>query len=84
MRIELTPDMQEIVDELIASGRYASAEEVVVDALAHLRTWRTIQDLGPAFDEALAECERGECTPLDFNEIKRKARELARTKGLDN
>ncbi|MEX2173124.1 MAG: hypothetical protein WD872_02095 [Pirellulaceae bacterium] len=32
--------------------------------------------LKATFDEAIAELERGEGKPLDFGEIKRKAREL--------
>ena len=80
----MTPDMQEIVDEMIASGRFATAKEVVVAALAHFRAWPTIQDLGPAFEEAIAECERDECTPLDFDEIKRKGRERVKAKQHEN
>ncbi|BDI32696.1 hypothetical protein CCAX7_47470 [Capsulimonas corticalis] len=36
MSISLTPEQEAIVQDRLASGRYASAEDVITDALFHL------------------------------------------------
>lgn len=76
MSIALTPEMAGAVRAAVDSGEYASTSEVIRDAL---RLWkshqaaraRDIEALGRAWHEGV---ESGPATPLDFAEVKAKAR----------
>ena len=76
LSIALTPDMAAIVRQAVESGDYASASEVIRDAL---RDWKLRRALG---QEMVLELRRlwqegldsGPAAPLDMDEIKREAR----------
>lgn len=75
MRLELPPELEAIVDEAVQSGRYASAIDVVRDALgrldddeAHFRTLKREIERGIASPHAPLE-------PNFFADLKRRGRE---------
>jgi len=76
LSIALTAEMASAVREAVRSGEYASASEVVRDAL---RIWkahqnaraREVEELRRAWREGV---ESGPATPLDVPKIKAKAR----------
>jgi antitoxin ParD1/3/4 len=77
--IALSPEMVAMLKGAVASGEYASASEVVREAL---REWNLrkaeIERLRKAWREGV---ESGPSRPLDFQEIKRRGRErLAQAK----
>ena len=75
MRLELPPELEVIVDEAVQSGRYASAIDVVREALGRL------DDDEAHFRALKREIERGKASPhapLEpnfFAELKRRGRE---------
>jgi antitoxin ParD1/3/4 len=74
--IALTPDMAAIVRQAVASGAYASASEVVRDALREWQQKRAldrelVEELRRLWQEGL---ESGVAEPLDMAAIKREAR----------
>jgi antitoxin ParD1/3/4 len=89
MNVHLTPELEELVQSKVRSGRYNSASEVVREALRLMEQKdevRTIQlqELRNRIDKGLAQAERGEgmdgetfmqeiMEDLDNREAKRKA-----------
>ena len=79
MNISLTPELEGLVEERVRSGLYASASEVVREALRLLQQREQdreakLTDLRRELAPALAEFERGEGAPLDMAAIKAEAR----------
>ena len=89
MNVHLTPELEQLVQSKVQSGRYNSASEVVREALRlmeqkdELRTIQ-LQELRKRMDKGLAQAERGEgadgevfmqglLEDLDARESKRKA-----------
>jgi antitoxin ParD1/3/4 len=75
--IALSPEMVAMLKGAVASGQYASASEVVREAL---REWQLRKPLREAEIERLRKAwqegiESGPSHPLDMNEIKRRGRE---------
>jgi antitoxin ParD1/3/4 len=78
LSIALTPEMAAAVRQAVASGEYASASEVIREAL---RLWRThraaresaVEELRRAWRDGI---ESGPATPLDFSEVKAKGRSV--------
>ena len=75
LSIALTPDMAASVQQAVESGDYASASEVIRDAL---RDWKLKRAVGHALTLELRrlwqeEIESGPAEPLDMEEIKREA-----------
>jgi antitoxin ParD1/3/4 len=78
LSIALTPEMAAAVRHVVASGEYASASEVIREAL---RLWkahqaareREVEELRRIWREGL---ESGPATPLDFAEIKAQGRSV--------
>ncbi|HXO30642.1 MAG TPA: type II toxin-antitoxin system ParD family antitoxin [Thermoanaerobaculia bacterium] len=76
MDVHLPADLERLVQDKVASGRYRSAEDVISTAL------RALEEQDLALDaRALAfkaEIERrlasGPATPMDFSEVKRRIR----------
>lgn len=73
--VALSPELLEMVRDAVASGEYASASEVVREAL---REWRLRQPLRKAEVERLRKAwteglDSGPAAPLDMEDIKRKA-----------
>ena len=75
MRLELPPELETIVDDAVRSGRYATAADVVREALGRL------DDEEAHFRALKREIERGIASPhapLEpnfFAELKRRGRE---------
>jgi Arc/MetJ-type ribon-helix-helix transcriptional regulator len=70
MEVRLSPEIAAAVERGIASGRYASAEEYVADAVVELderEQWRdeTLEETRTSLEAAWQESERGELIPLD-------------------
>jgi antitoxin ParD1/3/4 len=73
--VALSPELLEMVRGAVASGEYASASEVVREAL---REWRLRQPLRKAEVERLRKAwteglNSGASSPLDMEETRRKA-----------
>jgi antitoxin ParD1/3/4 len=88
MNVSLTPEQQRFVEAKVASGQYTSAEEVVRDALAVLRaqdvtTPEDVGELRRLLAPAIQQADRGELTPLDMDEVKRKAEGQRRSRKVD-
>lgn len=65
MNVSLTPELERLVDSKVRSGSYASASEVVREALRLLgrrdaRETAKLEALRGKIDEASAEVDRGE------------------------
>ena len=76
MSVTIPADLSPHVDMLISTGNYASTDAVVRDALTKLlERHHRVELLRLSIQDGIAEYERGECTPFDFAEMKRKARE---------
>lgn len=74
MNVNLTPEMAEFVSEELASGDYASASELVRDALRALRRDRDaehlkIEILRRRLDAGIRQAERGEFSTRSVEEI---------------
>jgi antitoxin ParD1/3/4 len=76
MNVHLPVDLERLVQDKVASGRYRSAEDVISNAL------RALEEQDLALDARAhafkTEIERrlatGPATPMDFSEIKRRIR----------
>lgn len=77
MNVDLTPDQQAFVQKAIESGRLASAQEAVEQALAlwEARERRRVEILA-MLDEADAELARGEGIPITEESMKALAEEI--------
>jgi len=81
MDVSLTPTMAALVQEKVASGRFADPEAVVREALRALDRWDRLERLRAAVAVAAAEVERGEVvewTPDFWAELRREAEEASR------
>jgi putative addiction module CopG family antidote len=84
MEVELTPDQEAFIRMAVASGRYATVEAAVRDAMARWEEGeRARLELLAALDEAEADLETGHYAdyadatlPRLAEELKREAREL--------
>lgn len=84
MNVSLTPHLEELVHQKVASGRYGSASEVLREALRLLEERDRVQAL--RLEELRADIrngiDSGPATPLDMEAIKTRGRQrLATTKG---
>lgn len=78
MNVSLTPQLEEMIRDKVATGRYTSASEVVREALRLLEERDRYETFRAAVLEGYEEAERGELipyTPELFEEIKAQARE---------
>ncbi len=81
LSITLTGDMAKRIKDVIASGRYASASEVIRDALreweiAQARREQELLALRKDIAEGLADIEAGRVSAFDPQDIIRKGEEL--------
>jgi len=63
MTLTLTSEMEEIINEQIATGQFATQDQVVRIALLNLR--RQYDELKAGVAEAIAQADRGELAPID-------------------
>ena len=85
MNVSLTPELDALVEELVQSGEYKSASEVVRHALRLLSRERQehairLEALRTQLDPAIAEYERGEIIPgpVAVEQAKAEFQRLAR------
>ena len=70
MNVSLTPELEQLVQEKVRSGRYLSASEVVREALRlleerdQIRTLK-LEELRKFIAVGIEQAERGEVAPLD-------------------
>jgi len=74
MNVSLTPEMAEFVEKELATGDYATASELVRDALRVLRRDRDLQSektevLRQAIDHALSQAQQGQFSQRGVMEI---------------
>ena len=81
MKVSLRPNLQRFVESQVRSGRFASENEVVSEALRHLMEYQRndAAQLRAEIAESLAELDRGEGTPWDATEVKALGRKLLAT-----
>jgi antitoxin ParD1/3/4 len=75
MQVSLTPDLERIVSESLASGEYESAHDVVGEALRLLRERdeqrrQELETLRSAIRVGLEQLDRGEATVYDADSLK--------------
>lgn len=82
MSMSLPQDLQQFVQQEIASGRYQSEEDVVREGLRLLRERdRRLQALREDIQPALEQLDRGEGEPLDAESIKARGRKRLAARG---
>ena len=79
MNVSLTHELEEMVQDKVRSGRYASASEVIREALRLLQESEQVrklrlQELRRDIAVGVAQADRGEVAALDVKAIKAKAR----------
>lgn len=80
MNISLTPELEQLVNDKVASGMYHSASEVIREALRllkehdALREFR-LQELRKEIAKGMEQSERGQTAPFDVEDMKRRVRE---------
>lgn len=82
MNVSLTPELEKIVAERVASGRYASASEVIREALRLLEERDQLNQLRQEVRLGLEQLDQGRQRPFDdqaLERIKRHGRERAAT-----
>ncbi len=75
MTIDVPTELQQYVEEQVATGVYASERDVIADAVRVLRELRERHDaLRQDIQAAVAQSRKGESEPLDIDEIKAEGR----------
>lgn len=81
MNVSLTPELEQYINDKVASGRYASASEVVREALRlHEEREKKLAALRADIEAGLRDIEQGrvhEATPEFWEELKREIAERA-------
>ncbi|MDJ0797059.1 MAG: type II toxin-antitoxin system ParD family antitoxin [Calothrix sp. MO_167.B12] len=82
MNIQLKPELEEIIQAQIATGKYADAEEVISKALKLLLEWEKgyqqwVEETRQKVDVAIEQLDRGE--GIDGEVVIEKLREKLRT-----
>ncbi len=82
MNIQLKPELEEIIQAQIATGKYADAEEVISKALKLLLEWdksyqQWVEETRQKVDVAIEQLDRGE--GIDGEVVIEKLREKLRT-----
>ncbi len=77
MNVSLTPELEEYIQEKVASGLYYSASEVVREGLRLLKEREQLQQvrLQELRNDIQKGVDSGEATPLQMQEVKAKARQ---------
>lgn len=81
--VTLTREMADMVETAVAGGDYASASEIVREALRHWRLRRIeeqygFEELKTLIDEGVADIAAGRVVDFDPEDIKRRGRERLR------
>jgi antitoxin ParD1/3/4 len=77
LNVDLTPHLEEFIDQTVSSGRFHSASELVRTALRLLeeREQERLARLQWLRGEIQKGLDSGPATPLDLDEIKRSGRQ---------
>jgi putative addiction module CopG family antidote len=79
MEVELTPDQESFIRRAVASGRYATVQAAVQDAMARWEEGeRARLELLAAFDDAEADLQAGRYADYTETTLPRLAEELKR------
>ena len=78
--VALTPELDGFVDELIASGEYANASEVMRAGLRSLKERREIDLIARRIGSALDQLDRGEGIDGDPREVLGRVLDAARSR----
>ena len=86
MQVSLTPEQQRFVEQKLKDGGFASASEVVGNALAIWKsqeelTSQDLDELRAQIQVGLEQSRRGESAPLDMEAVREKVRRLRETGG---
>jgi antitoxin ParD1/3/4 len=81
MEVALSPDLEELIAEQVASGRYPSPGEVVRDALRLLQEQIVLREHGAEtlrrdVRAGLEALERGDCDEYDAGDIRSLAADI--------
>ena len=71
MNVSLTPELEKIVAERVTSGRYASASEVIREALRLLEERDQLNQLREEVRLGLEQLDQGRHRPFDDQALKR-------------
>ncbi|MBI3695174.1 MAG: type II toxin-antitoxin system ParD family antitoxin [Acidobacteria bacterium] len=87
MNLSLTPEMEKLVRDKVASGMYHSVSEVVREALSLLKERdqlreRRLDQLRKEIARGVEQVEQGQVRPFDAEEIKAEGRRRSLRKGL--
>ncbi len=82
MNVSLTPELEKLVNEKVASGQYQTASEVVREGLRLLEERdeireRKLEKLRREIDIGIKQADAGRTKPLDVEDMKRRIREYA-------
>lgn len=86
MNISLTPELESLVQEMVKSGRYHSASEVIRDALrlfeerAQLRKIK-LENLRREIAIGEEQAERGQVAPMDIKSVIDRVRRRRKAAG---
>lgn len=85
MNVSLTKELESFVNELVASGMYYSASEVVRDGLRLLKEQETlkkirVEELRAEIIRGFEQSQNGESKPLDIEEIQRSGEKILKQK----
>mgnify|MGYP002738570238 CR=1 FL=1 len=85
MAIELTPELEALIDRQLATGRYQSRVEVIGEALALLEDYAQLEKtkIARLRTEIQKGIASGDAEPLDMDEIIAKARERFTQRNLE-
>jgi antitoxin ParD1/3/4 len=89
MELAVSPELQQIVREKVASGDYASEDDVLREALQlledrdRLRTWK-LEELRKEIAVGIQQAEQGMVAPLDMDEIRTKVTARLQSQGKES
>jgi antitoxin ParD1/3/4 len=78
MNVSLTPELEKLVSDRVTSGRYASASEVIREALRLLEERDRLNHMRDEVRLGIEQLDQGRQRPFDdqaVNHIKRRGRE---------
>jgi antitoxin ParD1/3/4 len=75
MNVSLTPELEKIVAERVASGRYASVSEVIREAFRLLDERDQLNQLHQDVRRGLEQLDQGRYQPFDYQAVERIKRQ---------
>lgn len=86
MNISLTPELEKLVNDKVASGMYHSASEVIREALRLLKEQDALREfrlheLRKEIAKGMDQSERGQTVPFDVEDMKQRVHEAVSGEG---